>query len=327
MKSKKIVALALTAAMAISVASTTAFAATVAPGDDQTYVVTPTKAELASGVQFGAIKDELKPLDNTMTKKFAGWALTEGATTPITKDNTQIIKASSPAGTSVVLYPVWTPLSDEEIDANYKAQAEAESKADKSETREEYLKKADAEHNADGKNGYNGQGDVRVETTAISKKKDKEEIDDFAYHACKVANVDSNSSMVWVFDVNKINGDLYPGNNARVTLDLTQANVKGEFVNYDLNKFSVKVYHIKDWCKSSSVKGLDISNDTKDVTFWTNDFSPYVVVISPKEATTSEGKSTNNPGTGDFSAVPVVLLAAAALGATGFVAYRKRKAE
>ncbi len=325
MKSKKIVALALTAAMAISMASMTAFAADVAPGDDQTYVVTATKADSA-GVKFSAIKDQLKPLDNTMTKEFVGWALTKGATTALT-DKSDVIKASTAAGTSVVLYPVWKPLSDEQIDANYKAQAEAESKADKSETREDYLKKADAEHNADGKNGYNGQGDVRVETTAVSKQKAQDVIDDFAYHACKVANVDHNSSMVWVFDVNKINGDLYPGNNARVTLDLTKANVKGESVNYDLNKFSVKVYHIKDWCKSYSVKGLDISNDTKDVTFWTNDFSPYVVVLSPKEATTSEGKSTNNPGTGDFSAVPVALLAAAALGATGFVAYRKRKAE
>ena len=57
MKSKKIVALALTAAMAISMASMTAFAATVAPGDDQTYVVTAAKGDATKGVTFGDIKD------------------------------------------------------------------------------------------------------------------------------------------------------------------------------------------------------------------------------------------------------------------------------
>ena len=112
---------------------------------------------------------------------------------------------------------------------------------------------------------------------------------------------------------------LYAGKNQRVTFELD-----GVDGGADLAKFGVSVYHIVDWCKAVKVKNVYTSGNK--VYIWVDSFSPYVVTLGDGTASTGAADASN-PSTGDFSAVPVALLAAAALGATGFVAYKKRKAE
>lgn len=57
-----------------------------------------------------------------------------------------------------------------------------------------------------------------------------------------------------------------------------------------------------------------------EVMFFARDFSPYVLILSPGKVDKYE-----NPPTGDASAVPVALLAAASLSATGTVLLRRKR--
>lgn len=215
----------------------------------------------------------------------------------------------------------WTATSDDDIKNNMKNIEDADSAAAKKAKRSAALAEKDAENSATN-NVNTGKG---VETKAATVGKptaawdtSAKNVDVFeaAGHDLKVAGVGdlNKSSLAWVYDVQAPDG-LISGKNARVTLDLP--------TGYTTSGYSVKVWHVQGWCKAERVKNLDIADG--DVTFWTNDFSPFVLVLNPRDSIA--GTSTGNPSTGDFSAVPVAMLAAAALGATGFVAYKKRKAE
>ncbi len=340
MKSKKLVALALTAAMTISMASTTAFAAVTytdggadATLEKVTAAIKITKEEAAELDVNGDNKitlDELNLKDytdlNTGTKTFTGWAKSEKksganvaplAGTTVVVANVKSAPTTVASGMNKLIATYTTTTDDEQIAKNLKAIEERKAKQDAAKTRDEHLKEEDKNHNATD-NINTGTG---VETKAAKVERKTAPIDPTdntsEYHDLKAAGVDVDANeLAWVYEVTPPDGFMKTTKNARVQLTLPEG--------YTTSNYKVTVYHVKGWCSKQKVTGLDVG--TYDVAFWANDFSPYVLILTPKGAT-STSTSTNNPGTGDFSAVPVALLAAAALGATGFVAYKKRKAE
>lgn len=301
-------------------------------------------------VKFGDIG--LRKYANTPTTTFYGWASDKTANTAYdavtstsivnTKawgdgkdlknsdkaykndDEIDLDEKATKSGDNYTIYFYtlgWTAKSDDDIKNNMKNIEDADSAAAKKAKRSAALAEKDAENSATN-NVNTGKG---VETKAATVGKptaawdtSAKNVDVFeaAGHDLKVAGVGdlNKSSLAWVYDVQAPDG-LISGKNARVTLDLP--------TGYTTSGYSVKVWHVQGWCKAERVKNLDIADG--DVTFWTNDFSPFVLVLNPRDSIA--GTSTGNPSTGDFSAVPVAMLAAAALGATGFVAYKKRKAE
>lgn len=295
----------------------------------------------------------LKKYDNTATKTFFGWvegddssdeaaSLDEWSTTgedpankdkvlkdnktwTYTVDDTEDLSKNVITDTSVIkLYFLTvgrTDTDDETIAKNLKAIEDKKNGGDAAQKEEDRLAELDKKYNADGKNAYDKEKkDVEGEVTFTEKKKAADSMDDFYYHAAKVAGVSTDADKTWVYDITMKDGQkLYEGKNQRVTLELNGVNKDA-----DLSKFGVKVYHVEGWCKATQIKNVDVKGNK--VTFWTNSFSPYVITIGDGVASTGAADASN-PSTGDFSAVPVALLAAAALGATGFVAYKKRKAE
>lgn len=182
-----------------------------------------------------------------------------------------------------------------------------------------------------------------------SDTKDKEGVEDYEGHtyyrindmtygvALKVANVNNingvNSEtktigdtkvtdmIALVYDVHWSTADrvigLVNGKSAQVTL---------RFSGYDTSKYQPYVYHIveKDGggMKRVQIENLDVGKN--DVTFYAKDFSPYVLVLVPKDRI-STGSEYDNPPTGDASAIPVALLASASLSATGAVLLRRKR--
>lgn len=360
MKSKKIVALALTAAIAISTASATAFAAkadvkTKAALNEQKATIT---LEDSDKDKYGYEVFELPVLDDTTLYKFLGWSETEHditefdttaedafeaellpnkvslfsiydgalAAPKITPDEPALADESSKITEDdikeskknpVTIYPVYRRwASEEEAAEAAKAKADKASDAEKEAAREEELKKGDAEHFATD-NVKNADNKPETKKAEVIADKDGGKDDPFtdkeAEHIRKIVGIEDNKDNViyYLYQVN-VPKNLLDGKTARITLPV--ASTAG---------LNVKVYEVVDAYSKKQIKGLNIGE--KDVTFWGTETNPYVVVLTPKDA--DPATSTSNPGTGDFSAVPVALLAAAALGATGFVAYKKRKAE
>ncbi len=335
MKSKKIVALALTAALTVSAASMTAFAGVeyddggkAASLENLTATVNLTQEEFdeLKGDDDKVSFDELGLKDysdlNTGTKTFLGWnteanggSTSEGKSLPKGTDD-----AVDQASKEVKFKAVYSETTDDdEIAENLKKIEERKAKQDAAKSREDHLNEEDKNHNAT--DNINTRKGVETQPANVVRKSDTEPVDPAGdtseYHDLKAAgvNVEANE-LAWVYEVTAPTGFMSSTKNARVQLQLPDG--------YTTSNYKVTVYHVKGWCTKQKVTGLDVG--TYDVAFWANDFSPYVLILTPKGAT-STGTSTNNPGTGDFSAVPVALLAAAALGATGFVAYKKRKAE
>ena len=355
MKSKKIVALALTAALTVSAASMTAFAkveytdgGTDASLDKVTATLTKDSVDAMKALdedkdnnitlaEFGGLKDYTDL--NTGTKTFIGWTTEEegaNATKLLNDDSvlftivekeekeyvnfgagvkgTENIDKGAQTCTLYAAYKVST--DDKEIAENLKKIEERKAKQDAAKSREDHLNEEDKNHNATD-NVNTGSG-VETKPANVSRKTDPVDPagDTSANHDLQAAGVNVGANeLAWVYEVTAPDKFMSSTKNARVTLNLPDG--------YTTSNYKVTVYHVKGWCSKQKVTGLDIG--TYDVTFWANDFSPYVLILTPKGATS--GSSTDNPGTGDFSAVPVALLAAAALGATGFVAYKKRKAE
>lgn len=369
MKSKKIVALALTAAMAISMASMTAFAKVDyndgGKAGDLTVLtaeVTLTKEqynkalaagailktdadnaeayteEPASGTQYISIANLAKYSDldanykklNTATLTFKAWG-TAGSAQNLTGTGTGgADKVATDQAKTRVLLSATAKKSDDEYYTAAKLSAEyTTSSTDKditenlkniendkkdeeaAKSRDEQLKAGDEANKAvDNVKTDDGPKTEKATVTGPTAIENSADLHDF-----KVVNKDmKDSALAWVYQVTKPAG-LVDGKNARVTLEAPKG--------YNPKDYKVAVYHVKGYCTYEKVKGLDIAKT--DVTFWANDMSPYVLVLTPTDAVA--GTSTGNPSTGDFSAVPVAMLAAAALGATGFVAYKKRKAE
>ena len=391
---KKTLALALVAAMTISMASMTAFAKDISYSDETTGVwpeksvatVSLTKKDLkenkdqiigykakeAIDSQFAAGADVsldeyaklgenqskceavkgttytikfgdlgLKKFDNTATKTFFGWA--EGSDTSddgdfwkqgddpakkdaVVKDDKLYTYSETEADTGVTLTFSTvgrTDTDDETIAKNLKAIEDAKNGGDAAQKEKDRMAELDKQYNADGKNGYDKstKEDKELQGKYTQKKKGDTGVgmDDFYTHAANVAGAPVDETKTWVYDVVlPDNTALYSGKTARTTIELD-----GVKDSADLSKFGVKVYHIEGWCKATKVKNVDVKGNK--VTFWSDSFSPYVITLGDGVAST--GADASNPSTGDFSAVPVALLAAAALGATGFVAYKKRKAE
>ncbi|MBQ5544753.1 MAG: LPXTG cell wall anchor domain-containing protein [Clostridia bacterium] len=391
---KKTLALALVAAMTISMASMTAFAKDISYSDETTGVwpeksvatVSLTKKDLkenkdqiigykakeAIDSQFAAGADVsldeyaklgenqskceavkgttytikfgdlgLKKFDNTATKTFFGWA--EGSDTSddgdfwkqgddpakkdaVVKDDKLYTYSETEADTGVTLTFSTvgrTDTDDETIAKNLKAIEDAKNGGDAAQKEKDRMAELDKQYNADGKNGYDKstKEDKELQGKYTQKKKGDTGVgmDDFYTHAANVAGAPVDETKTWVYDVVlPDNTALYSGKTARTTIELD-----GVKDSADLSKFGVKVYHIEGWCKATKVKNVDVKGNK--VTFWSDSFSPYVITLG--DGTASTGADASNPSTGDFSAVPVALLAAAALGATGFVAYKKRKAE
>ncbi len=351
MKSKKIVALALTAALTVSAASMTAFASveytdggSAASLDKVTAKITKDSLEATKALdengdgnitlaEFGGLKDYTDL--NTGTKTFIGWTAEESGEEPETllsgesvlfkiKDDKSVFFGPAIKGAqeesdppSCTLHAAYTTTTDDEqIAKNLKAIEERKAKQDAAKSREDHLNEEDKNHNATD-NVNTGSG-VETKPANVERKTDPVDPagDTSANHDLQAAGVNVGANeLAWVYEVTAPDKFMSSTKNARVTLNLPDG--------YTTSNYKVTVYHVKGWCSKQKVTGLDIG--TYDVTFWANDFSPYVLILTPKGATS--GSSTDNPGTGDFSAVPVALLAAAALGATGFVAYKKRKAE
>ena len=379
MKSKKIIALALTAAIAISAASMTAFAkevkyntetdvknpeelvATVSLTKDDDIVKsettktykTTTGATLDSPItqeeydSLGAdtqakyeedttetkyyvlFKDlGLKKFERTITKQQFGWVKGEtndwqtdkdpAKKDSVYKDDDKVYLEvdSGDAFKDLTFATVGrTDTDNDTIKKNQEAIDAAASDAKKAADRDAQLAKLDEENGATN-NVNTGKG-VETKKAEVSDPVAAGDVSEMWTdgHALKVAGLDASlSNLAWVYDVSKPAG-LINGKTARAQLKLPSG--------YTTSGYKVAVYHIKGWCSAEKVKGVNVG--TNDVAFWANDFSPYVLVLTPKDAVA--GTSTGNPSTGDFSAVPVAMLAAAALGATGFVAYKKRKAE
>jgi len=403
---KKTLALALVAAMTISMASMTAFAKEVTYSNEDTTVEVPeqvvatvtlkkkdftenkdqivgytakedigpkfvtgatvsledykklgenqSKCEPKKGTTYTIKFSDLglKKYDNTATKTFFGWA--EGADDAVDGDYWK--KGDDPAkkGDVVKDDKVYTleegdfktdgtlessgltklgggkfctvgrtDTDDETIAKNLKAIEDAKNGGDAAQKEKDRMAELDKQYNADGKNGYDKttKEDKELQGKADQKKKGATGVgmDDFYTHAANVAGAPVDETKTWVYDVTLPAGTaLYSGKTARTTIALD-----GVKDSADLSKFGVKVYHIEGWCKATKVKNVDVKGNK--VTFWSDSFSPYVITLGDGVAST--GADASNPSTGDFSAVPVALLAAAALGATGFVAYKKRKAE
>ena len=133
-------------------------------------------------------------------------------------------------------------------------------------------------------------------------------------------NVDFSRAVVFNVVLMNANGDMLtmlPNHSIYVDLDMT------DFKESDLK--NAVLFHITDG-KAEGVRCWTITNDSKKcwIRFAGDSFSPYVVANIG--ATTSTG--SDNPGTGDFSALPIILIGAAALlGIGGVLVYRKKKAD
>lgn len=290
---------------------------------------------------FGDLK--LKKYDSTATKTFFGWVEGDaaeegktwsGLTADATKDPSEkgnvladdkkiYWTKSSDSFTAKTFVTVGrTDTDDETIAKNLKAIEDKKNDGDAAQKEKDRLAELDKKYNGDGKNGYDKttKEDKELVGEATPKTVGSKDATDFAWHAIQVAGVTDDATKTWVYDVNLPAGTaLYSGKTAKTTVELS-----GVKDSADLSKFGVKVYHIEGWCKAVPVKNVDVKGNK--VTFWSDSFSPYVITIGDGVASTGAADASN-PSTGDFSAVPVALLAAAALGATGFVAYKKRKAE
>ena len=335
---KKTLALALTAAMAISAVSTTAFAASVSVKSDVEPWEREATAKIVAedvGQATSAEVKSLPTLDSDDVYKFVGWDTTgpkteadyAGTTDPAVKKTYGDIfgvaatVADGDKDTEVTLYPVFRRWKNQkELDKWKEDQGKGADDEAKKKAFEDKLKAADESHNATnnhntGKKIETAQvdaGDPQKWATADSK------LYQDIYHDAKVANLGNNDVAFYYQPVGFEEGNLISGKNVRINFKLPD--------DYTTDNCDVTVYKVDGWCNATKVKKADMMTNGKDIYVWANSTGGrYVIALSPKGA--SAGSDKSNPATGDFSALPVAMLAVAALGATGFVAYKKRKAE
>lgn len=287
----------------------------------------------------------LKTYDNTATKTFFGWkdGTYQDETTcdwktdkdpksEVHKDSDEITMTRNTDADGDVYYTVdfatvgRIDTTDEAIAKNLENIENAKKDKEKAEANKKDLEKWDEEHNATNNvlkddNGKDVLGTAEAIVTPMGTKWDNKVAnymghDDYCRHAAQVIGLGEGPGDLYdIYSVEAPNG-LLKGKSARITLAPISIKNPGDF--------NITVYHVEGWCKAKKVKDFKIVDNK--IVLWGDSFSPYVVVYEAKDAA-STGADASNPSTGDFSAVPVALLAAAALGATGFVAYKKRKAE
>ena len=306
-------------------------------------------------IEFGDIG--VDTLKDSPTKVFMGWEKVEkteataekskaapywGANGTDPTDKNKILKADSKVtlakdGDKYVAYfnSVGKTLTDDDaitkhVEEMNKADKDAKDAADKAKDIADKLQKLDEKYGANikGDNDFNGINkltgeDAKIKASYGRAYKIREGMDDYFTHAASVAGAPSawadDGVNTWVYSVAIPDGlKVTDGHTVRVEFDLELGD------KADLSKFTWKVYHIEGWCKATKVKNVEIVGNK--LYAWVDSCSPFVVTRGDINASAG-AKDASNPSTGDFSAVPVALLAAAALGATGFVAYKKRKAE
>jgi LPXTG-motif cell wall-anchored protein len=336
---KKTLAIALTAAMAISAIGASVSAASVdvktgVEAWEQTATVKLADDDISGSdvlTQSSAVKNKkLGKLSSNNIAKFIGWSTekqTGYAATDATAKYNENTTVADLVSDSVVdatkkentLYPVfryYTSEKEREDTLNGDGDINSDDKRAKA------LEEADKANGATDNTKKDDGGVETKQASVIGDTKNpngltpEDASDPFTdverQHLLKICGYDNENGIIaYVYDVSAPKG-LLNGKSARATLPVkTTSGMKAT------------LYHIVDAYSAKKVTGLNVGS--KDVSFWANSFSPYVLVLTPSDSVA--GTSTGNPGTGDFSAVPVALLAAAALGATGFVAYKKRKAE
>lgn len=334
---KKTLALALTAAMAISAVGTTAFAAkAVVPSDKSAFekymeVRATDNESTGTAVTLSEVKD-YKDLPNEDLYKFIGWSKTPQtqALGPTAAAPSDMITKGTP-GTSTShasvgdkLYPVWQYWKDPEEKENAGNSAkDAADKAAKEKAMEDKLKAADETHNATNNYDTGKKFETKQLDAGTATKWDKANQPAATWaeisHDGRVADLGDNDTAFYYQVSTPAGQTLVTGKSARIDFKLPE--------EYSTDNCDVTVYKIKDWCTKEKVKKADMMLDGQKLHVWTT--APngrYVVVLSPKGASTGSSDKSN-PDTGDFSALPIAMLAVAALGATGFVAYKKRMAE
>lgn len=223
--------------------------------------------------------------------------------------------------------------NEEEMAANYQAEQEAAAKkkaeqdANNAKVGHQNNKRAssNATNNAVNANGVfaknNGEGDAKPVYITSSKnlKGEGRYTASDAQYLFNMVNL-AKDEIGLLYDIDMPSGwTLLPGKNALVTL-----NMDGDH-NYNLNKYRVFIYHLKNG-KVYSVSG--VSKRQSYLLFAANDFSPYVVVLAPadrKRRDVAISGAGTNPPTADASALPVMLLAAASLSASGSVIMRRKR--
>jgi LPXTG-motif cell wall-anchored protein len=290
----------------------------------------------------------LKTFENTATKTFFGWKdgtyQTPGTCewktdhdpkSTVYKDSDTITMTKKTETIDGDVYVYYTKdfatvgridTTDEAIAKNLENIENAKKDKEKAEANKKDLEKWDEEHNATNNvlkrdNDKDVLDTAEARVTKMGTKWDNKKAeywgnDDYCRHAAQVIGLGDDAGDIYdIYSVEAPKGFL-KGKSARITLEPITIKNPGDF--------NVTVYHVEGWCKAKKVKDFKIIDNK--IVLWGDSFSPYVVVYEAKDAA-SAGSDASNPSTGDFSAVPVALLAAAALGATGFVAYKKRKAE
>ena len=340
---KKTLALALTAAMAISAVSTTAFAASVnVKSDVEPWEKTAT-ITLVDEDKGAATSDSVKNLPTLASDdvyKFVGWSKTKAdasedayATTADKKVLTKYGEIftitgatvadadkgeNNAANKDVTLYPVFRRWKNQkELDKWKEDQGKGADDEAKKKAFEDKLKAADESHNATNNNNTGTKiqtaqvnaGDAQKWATGDSG------LYQDIYHDAKVANLGNNDVAFYYQPGSFDEGNLISGKNVRINFELPD--------DYTTDNCDVTVYKVTGWCDATKVKKADMMTNGKNVYVWANSTGGrYVIALSPKGA--SAGSDKSNPATGDFSALPVAMLAVSALGATGFVAYKKR---
>ncbi|MBQ5545681.1 MAG: LPXTG cell wall anchor domain-containing protein, partial [Clostridia bacterium] len=172
----------------------------------------------------------------------------------------------------------------------------------------------------DAKGNTYAAKDIKISAVRYSTDEAKKHIET-ARKSSDGKNIDFSRAVVFEVNLTNANGDtltLLPKHSVYVDLDMT-AYKESELKNAAL-------FHIAG-DSAESVLCWTITNDSGKcwIRFSGSSFSPYVVANIG--ATTSTG-TDNNPGTGDFSALPIILIGAAALlGIGGVLVYRKKKAD
>ncbi len=353
---KKTLALALTAAMAISAVSTTAFAASVnVKSDVEPWEKTAT-ITLVDEDKGAATSDSVKNLPTLASDdvyKFVGWSKTKTdasedayATTADKKVLTKYGEIFAITGATVAdadkgekkaankdvaLYPVFRRWKNQkELDKWKEDQGKGADDEAKKKAFEDKLKAADESHNAT--NNWNTGKTIKTDKIEAGKgivaaKQNAPVLAPSNGHDSQVVGI-GDHDVAFYWDDTQTSAkkgadgsaapDLISGKSTRLELELPE--------DYTTKDMDVTVYDIDGWCKATKVKKADMMTYGNKVYVWTsNPGHRFIVTLNPKGASTGSDKS--NPATGDFSALPIAMLAVAALGATGFVAYKKRMAE
>lgn len=262
------------------------------------------------GWMSGTSEDDVKEQGKVSSDK-------EGERKALTSNSWVYFDVSSmPSGVTVYFSPVFKELTDEEIvDAMAaKAEAEAVSKVKSSWTDHAYRA---AYRNSAGNNVRN-KSSGGIATMFAEAKIQTGEIDtdkNLVYNKEQIASIKKavgaeDDEIVFVYNVRVPKDyELITGKKMGVRLQLPSG--------YTTKGYIPTVFHAP---ITGVQKVENFETGAYEVMFFARDFSPYVLILSPGKVDKYE-----NPPTGDASAVPVALLAAASLSATGTVLLRRKR--